>query len=314
MNVPMSKVYADVDLNLGSNYTVKSSKVPTTDDGMVNKYYIDHMTFPFSRLSGQLGAAQIPDNSIPGSKIQTVDFISQVANKPTTYNSKTNITTVDSAIDLLNTYKIVNNPNPTNAQGLVTLNYLNNYQTKTSKILGDSNLNFNNYKGINLADPSGNDNKEAVNVGYLNTRLSSVTPGPVADNSIDGSKLIDNSVLNVKLKDAMITNQKLADGTIITSKMSDGSITDAKIVTMDFTKLRNMPRLVLEDLPYFDKSLLWIDPADSNSLEIYILKPSYSTGTLPLVRTVNSKGNGIITLIGGNDISKLDTWPTLDYL
>ena len=120
MNVPTSKVYADVDLNLGSNYTVKSS-IPTTDDGMINKYYIDHMTFPFSRLSGQLGASQIPDNSIPGSKIQTVDFISQVANKPTTYNSKTSTTTVDSSIDLLNTYKVVNNPNPTNAQDLVTL-------------------------------------------------------------------------------------------------------------------------------------------------------------------------------------------------
>ena len=180
---------------------------------------------------------------------------------------------------------------------------MNNYQTKTSKITGDSNFNFNNYKGINLADPSGTDNKEAVNVG-LNTRLSSVTPSIAADNSIDGSKLIDNSVINVKLKDA----------TIITSKISDGSITDAKIVTMDFTKLRNMPRLVFEDLPYFDKSLLWIDLADSNSLEVYVLKPSYSTGTLPLVRTVNSKGNGIITFTGGNDISKPDAWPTLDYL
>ena len=83
---------------------------------------------------------------------------------------------------------------------------------------------------------------------------------------------------------------------------------------MDFTKLRNMPRLVFEDLPYFDKSILWIDPADSNSLEIYNIKPSYSTSTLPLVRTVNSKGNGIIIFTGGNDISKPDTWPTLDYL
>ena len=163
-------------------------------------------------------------------------------------------------------------------------------------------MNFNNYKGTNLADPSGNYNKEAVDVGYLNTRLSSVTLGPVADNIIDGSKLIDNSVLNAKLKDATIT----------TSKISDGSITDAKIVTLGFTKLRDMPRLAFEDLQYFDKSLLWIDPADS--LEIYVLKSSYSIGTLPLVRTVKSKGNGIITLIGGNDISKPDTWSTLDYL
>lgn len=46
----------------------------------------------------------------------------------------------------------MNNPNPTNAQDLVTLNYLNNYQTKTSKITGDSNFNFSSYKGINLAD------------------------------------------------------------------------------------------------------------------------------------------------------------------
>ena len=118
---------------------------------------------------------------------------------------------------------------------MVTLNYLINYQTKTSKITVDSSLNFNNYKGINLVDPSGTDNKEAVNVGYLNARLSSVTPSAVADNSIDGSKLIENSFLNVKLKDATITNQKIADGTIITSKPADGSITDAKIVTMDFT-------------------------------------------------------------------------------
>ena len=92
-----------------------------------------------------------------------------------------------------------------------------------------------------------------------------MTPSTAADNSIDGLKVIDNSVLNVKLKDATIPNQKIADGTIITSKLADGSITDAKIVTMDFIKLRNIPRLVFEDLPYFDKSLLWIDPADSNN-------------------------------------------------
>lgn len=164
--------------------------------------------------------------------------------------------TVDSNIDLLNTYKIIKCLDPINAQDLVTFNYLVNYYIKTSKVVVDSNLNFNNYKGVNLADPSGTDNKEVVNVGYLNTRLASVTPGTAADNSIDGSKLVDNSVPNVKLKDATVTNQKIADGTIITSKLADGSITDAKIVTMDFTKLRNMPRLVFEDLPYFDKSLL----------------------------------------------------------
>ena len=51
-----------------------------------------------------------------------------------------------------------------------------------------------------------------------------------------------------------------------------------------------------------------------NFLEIYNLKPTYSTTTVSLVRTVNSKGNGIITFTGGNDISKPDTWPALDYL
>ena len=311
MNIPTSKVYADSDLNLGSNYTVRSSKIPTTDDGMINKYYIDHMTFPFSRLSGQIGASQIPDNSIPGSKVISVDY-SQITNKPTMSN-KTSTLTVDSSIDLLNTYKIIKSIDPTDPQDLVTLNYLVNHIVKTSKILGDSNLNFNNYKGVNMSDPSGTDNKEVVNVGYLNTRLSSITPGTATYNSIDGSKLVDNSVPNVKLKDATITNQKIVDGTIITSKLADGSITDAKIVTMDFTKLRNMPRLVFEDLPYFDKSVLWVDPADSNSLEIYNIKPSYSTSTLPLVRTVNSKGNEIITFTGGNDIAKPDTWPTLDF-
>ena len=237
MNIPTSKVYADSDLNLGSNYIVKSSKVPTTDDGMINKYYIDHMTFPTSRLSGQIGASQISDNSIPGSKAISIDY-SQISNKSTTYNSKTSTTTVDSSIDLLNTYKIVNSLNPTNAQDLVTLYYLNNYQTKTSKITGDSNLNFNSYKGINLADPSGTDNKEAVNVGYLNARLSSFTPGATSDNSIDGSKLIDNSVYNIKIKDATITNQKIADGTIITSNFADSSVTDAKIGTMSWINLQ----------------------------------------------------------------------------
>ena len=180
------------------------------------------MTIPFSRLSGQIDASQINNNSISGSKIKLVDYNSQVSSKPTTFNSKISTTTVDLTIDLLDTYKIIRSLDPTNAQDLVTLNYLINYQTKTSKITGDSSLNFNNYEGINLADPSGTYNKEAVNVGYLNTRLSSVTPSTVADNSIDGSKLIDNSVLNVKLKDATITNQKIADGTIITSKLADG--------------------------------------------------------------------------------------------
>ena len=149
--------------------------------------------------------------------------------------------TADALIDLLNAYKVTNSINPTNAQDLATLNCLNNYQTKTSKITGDSNFNFSSFKGINLADPSGTDSKEAVNVGYLNTRLASVNPSN-ADNSIDGSKLVDNSVLNVKLKDATITNQKIADGTIITIKIADSSVTDAKIVSMQFTKVINIRR------------------------------------------------------------------------
>ena len=312
LTVPTSKVYGDVDLNLGANFTVKSSKIPTTDDGMINKYYIDHMTFPFNRLSGQIDASQIANNSITGTKIQSVDYVNQVANKPSTFNSKTSTMTVDSSIDLLYTYKIIRSLDPTNAQDLVTLNYLVNYIVKTSKILGDSNLNFNNFKGINLADPSGTDNKEVVNVGYLNTRLSSYTPGTASDNSIDGSKLIDNSVYNVKLRDATITNHKIADGTIITSKLADASVTNPKIVSVDWMKLNNIPRIMYEDLPYFDKSLLWIDPADSNSLEIYNMTTSYSATNLSLVRTVNSKGNGIITFIGGNDITNPNRWPTLD--
>ena len=153
-----------------------------------------------------------------------------------------------------------------------------------------------------------------MNVGYLNSRLTSVNPSNATDNSIDGSKLIDNSVPNIKLKDATITNQKIADGAIITSKLADLNVTNTKIVSMDWSKLINIPKIVYEDLPYFANSLLWIDPADSNFLEIYNLKPSYSTSTLSLVRTVNSKGNGIITFTGGHDITKPDTWPTLDYL
>ena len=137
MTISTSKIYADSDLNLGSNYTVKSSKIPTTDDGMINKYYIDHMTFPFSRLSGQISTSQIANNSVPGSKIIPVDY-SQITNKPTTSNNKTSTMTVGSSIDLLNTYKVVNSLNPTNAQDLVTLSYLNNYQTRTSKILAIS--------------------------------------------------------------------------------------------------------------------------------------------------------------------------------
>lgn len=140
MNVPTSKIYADADLNLGSNYTLRSSKIPTKDDAMINKYYIDHMTFPFSRLSGQIGVSQIPDNSIPGLKVQSLDY-SQITNKPTISN-KTSTTTVDSNIDLLNTYKIIKSLDPTNAQDLVTLNYLVNYYIKTSKFTGDSNLNL----------------------------------------------------------------------------------------------------------------------------------------------------------------------------
>ena len=87
----------------------------------------------------------------------------------------------------------------------------------------------------------------------------------------------------MKLKDATITNQKIADGTIIASKIADANVTDAKIVTRSWNKLINIPRLVFEDLPYFDKSLLWIDPADPNTLEIYNLKPSYSAALLLLL-------------------------------
>ena len=83
------------------------------------------MTFPFGRLSGQLAASQVADNSIPGSKVVSVDY-SQITNKPATYNSQTSLLVADKSIDLLNTYKIINSINPTNAQDLETLIYLNN--------------------------------------------------------------------------------------------------------------------------------------------------------------------------------------------
>ena len=133
MNVPTSKVYADSDLNLGSNYAVRSSKIPTTDDGMINRYYINDMTFPFSRLSGQIGASQIPENSIPGTKVQSIDY-SQITNKPTPTNNKTSTMFVDSNLDLLNVYKIIKCLDPTNAQDLVTLNYLMNYRILLSHL------------------------------------------------------------------------------------------------------------------------------------------------------------------------------------
>ena len=44
------------------------------------------------------------------------------------------------------------------------------------------------------------------------------------------------------------------------------------------------------------------------------MKPSYSNSNLSVVRTVNSKGNGIITFTGGNDMISPDKWPTLDSL
>ena len=120
----------------------------------------------------------------------SVDY-TQITNKPTVCNSRTSLLVADKPIDLINQYKIINSIDPTNAQDLVTLNYLNNtvnnltlsynrltsvpqyFDTKTSMITADNNFDFNSFKGINLADPSGPDNKEAVNVGYLNTRLNS---------------------------------------------------------------------------------------------------------------------------------------------
>ena len=97
----------------------------------------------------------------------------------------------------------------------MTLSYLNNYRTKTLNITTDSKFDLNSFKGTNLIDPSRADNKEAVNVGYFNTRLTSVTQSSAADNSIDESKLISNPIPNVKLKDATIISQKLAVTTII---------------------------------------------------------------------------------------------------
>ena len=76
-------------------------------------------------------------------------------------------------------------------------------------ITADSEFDFGNFKGINLADPSGLNNKEAGNIGYLNMRFSSFSPGTAADGTINGSKLVDNSVQNIKLADLAITDPKI---------------------------------------------------------------------------------------------------------
>ena len=47
ITVPTSKVYVDTDLNFGAYYTVESSKILTTDDAMINKYYIKIGGFEF---------------------------------------------------------------------------------------------------------------------------------------------------------------------------------------------------------------------------------------------------------------------------
>ena len=47
-------------------------------------------------------------------------------------------------------------------------------------------------------------------------------------------------------------------------------------------------------------------------MEIVNDKPSYSSTNLNMIRTINSKANGIITLIGGNNVNSSKVWPTLD--
>lgn len=164
----------DITSTYYTNMTIPTSKIHSNlrkfiqDDRMTNKYFLDHMTFPTSRLSGQTGASQILDNSTPSTKIHSINY-SQVTNKPTTTtNNKTSTMTVDSSIDLLDVYKIINSLNPTNAQDLVILNYSINYivpwsklsgvpsyfNTKTSIMISDNNLDFNNYKVSFLVEAS----------------------------------------------------------------------------------------------------------------------------------------------------------------
>ena len=134
LSIGTIRVYANSDLDFGVDYTILTSKIPTTNNSVINKHFIDNMTFPFARLTGQINTDnQIADNSIQGIKVSFLDY-SRLINKPSAFNSRISMLVIDQTIDLLHSYKIVNSLDPLCEQNLVTLSYLNSYDIPYDRI------------------------------------------------------------------------------------------------------------------------------------------------------------------------------------
>ena len=172
LTLTTDKLIVNNNLDFGANYMPKSSKVPTVNEDLTNKYYVDNKTFGNTNfndntingsrlLNGSVSNSKISTNAIGTSKIadaqitteKLVDLsitteklddlavtndkinsvdFSKVTNVPTSFPTKTSTLTVDSDVDFGPRYLSTTNTTFTNADQIVNKGYVDTQITNIS--------------------------------------------------------------------------------------------------------------------------------------------------------------------------------------
>ena len=116
------------------------------------------------------------------------------------------------------------------------------------RVTDDSNnkIVFNSGSSIRANDLNDGFNRNLFIAQELQSNLSNVTAGEVADGSLATAKLADSSITTAKIAPSAVTTSRIADANVTTVKITDSSVTTAKIADANITTAKIVDNAVTE--------------------------------------------------------------------
>lgn len=162
LTLTTDKLTVNNNLDFGQNYLPRSSKVPTLDNDLVNKYYVDNKIFGNSNFNdNSINGSRLVNGSVSNSKISDLAITTgKIADAQITTEKLINLSVTDQKIQNVNWNKITNAPV--------------SFPSKTSTLSVDSDI----YTGahfITTTNTSFTNANQLVNKNYVDNQIANIT-------------------------------------------------------------------------------------------------------------------------------------------